>query len=209
MLTTLDFAKLEWDTYSVSPAGTVFDTGLDRAVVTRTGNDVLISIRGTKDAKQWVSNFKIVGVRSATHPRLGVCEQGFLDGAAALWAIIKPTLKPGDVLTIQGHSRGAGMVPIIVGMALLDGFHVAYALMWEAPWCVGHDCRTFLISRGIYGLQMWHGDDPVPTIPAVPWLVSNVWPIKHFGKWRLDPFDCHAMAGIVAELMPPTSSAKP
>lgn len=192
-------ANLELDTYSSSPAGFVINAGIDRVVITSLPDYAVISIMGTVTPAQWISDFKIQGVSSATHLILGECESGFLTGAQALWPAIREAVA-GRKLVVQGHSRGAGMVPIFVGFAILDGFEVLRAIMYEAPWCVGPECKKFLLGAGVPGIQYWHGDDPVPTVPAVSWLVPNVWSIVHFGQWQLDPFACHMMAGVAADL---------
>ena len=198
-MTDADLAALELDTYAISPAGEVITVGMDRAVITRHADCSVVSIMGTNDAAGWMSNFRIQGARPAEHPEIGICESGFLAGAEALWTLLQPRL--GDLpIILQGHSRGAGMVPIIAAFMLRTPHPIARAVMWEAPWCVGHVCKQLLLDAEIDGVQFWFGDDPVPTIPAVPWLVPNVWPIRHFGCWAINPLDCHLMAGIVAEL---------
>lgn len=197
----LVMARLLADTYSILPFGVVVDAGADRAVIADgpAGSQV-ISIRGTTNPAGWVSNFKFVGVREASHPTLGVCESGFLSGALNLWPLLLPHLTLGRRVILQGHSRGAGMVPILAGMMLIDEWAPSDCLMWEAPWCIGWEGKRLLLNAGITGSQLWHGDDPVPTIPAVPWLCPNVWPVLHFGRWRANPFDCHGMDGIIESL---------
>lgn len=205
----LSLAKLELDTYSATPAGLVIDCNADRAVVSYLPGLTVVSIRGTDSPAGWVSDFKAAGVVAASHPQLGICESGFLEGSLNLWPLLEPILGPSPLI-LQGHSRGAGMVPIIAGLLQLSGLPPARVICWEAPWAVGAQCRDFLLNCGIGGVQYWHGDDPVPCIPAVPWLVPNVWPIQHFGSWALDPFTCHSMDGIVQQLQPaPSSGAFP
>jgi hypothetical protein len=199
MLSDLDLAKLELDTYAVTPVGEVIAVNEDRAVITRMPDVTVVSIMGTNDAKGWISDFKIQGVFSRTHRDIGVCESGFLDGAEALWPLLAPLLGTGPII-LQGHSRGAGMVPILAAFALDAAVKIERCICWEGPWCVGPVCRDLLLAASVPGVQWWHGDDPVPCIAAVPWLISNVWPIKHFGSWKLDATACHLMAGIVAEL---------
>lgn len=202
MLTDLELATLELNTYAVTPIGEVYDAGNDRAVVTRMADRTVVSFTGSNSPEDWISNFKVLGVHAADHPTLGICEDGFLRGASGLWTILAPILGDKPVI-VQGHSRGAGMVPIFAAIMVTLGIKPERCVMWEAPWCVGATCKQLLLSAGIDGVQWWHGDDPVPTVPAVPWLVPNVWPIKHFGHWSLRPFDCHFMAGIIATLAAP------
>ena len=201
MLTDLDLAKLELDSYSAVPAGRVVDCGADRAVISYLPGATVVSIRGTDNPAGWISDFKAAGVVSKTHVELGACEAGFLEGALNLFPLLDPLINYGGVV-LQGHSRGAGMVPILAGLMILKGYAPTRVVCWESPWAVGPMCRDFLLDCGwaIQGVQYWHGDDPVPCIPAVPWLVPNVWPIKHIGSWMIDPFDCHMMQGIVEAL---------
>jgi len=194
-----ELSKLELDTYSKNPAGEVYEAGHDRAVITRLDSYTVVSFMGTNDADDWISNFKIRGVRCKDHPTIGTCEGGFLDGALILSTLLLPALGTLPVI-VQGHSRGAGMVPIFASLMHLSGICPVRCIGWEMPWCVGAECRELIRGANIEGIQYWHGDDPVPAVPAVPWLVSNVWPIKHFGHWDLNPFACHFMEGIVKEL---------
>jgi hypothetical protein len=198
--TDLDLAILQSDTYSAIPAGKVIDYGCDRVVITYLPDCTVLSIRGTDNPEGWISNFKAIGVLSSVHPQLGECESGFLSGALDLWSFIEPVLGT-HPLIVQGHSRGAGMIPIIVSMMLLVGLKPAKVVCWESPWAVGPYCRKLLLDADIPGVQWWHGDDPVPCIPAVPWLCHAVWPIIHFGSWSLNPFECHGMSGIITTLM--------
>lgn len=201
-MSELYLANLELDTYSDVPAGRVIDCGADRAVISYLPGLTVVSIRGTDNPQGWLSDFKAAGVVSKAHPQLGECEAGFLEGSLALWPLIEPVLGV-DPIILQGHSRGAGMVPIIAGLMMLAGVVPHQVVCWEAPWAVGKQCRDLLLHWGIEGEQWWHGDDPVPTFPAVPWLVPNVWPIRHFGSWMLDPFACHSMNGIIQTLESP------
>ena len=205
MISDLDLAHLEADTYSTSPTGIIAECGADRAIVCVQDGQTAISIRGTANPAGWISDFKAAGVRAKTHPQLGECEAGFLDGALALWPSLAPYIQRGGVI-IQGHSRGAGMVPILAGLALISGYPPGRVVCWEAPWAVGEQCRKLLLDAQIPGVQYWNGDDPVPCIPCVPWLVPNVWPIKHIGSWMLNPFDCHSMSNIISTLETDTHS---
>ena len=130
-MTDLDLAKLQLNTYTKVPDGEIIDQGIDRAVITRQPGLTVVSIRGTVNPKQWISDFRIRGVRSTEHPQIGVCEEGFLAGAEALFPAINSAVT-GDVI-IQGHSRGAGMVPILAAMLTLDGLPPSRCVMWEAP----------------------------------------------------------------------------
>lgn len=187
------------DAYTASPNGEVYTAGIDRAVIYRYPTYTVLAIPGTQDMRQWVSNFKAIGVHSATHPQLGICEDGFLAGAQALWAVIGDKL--GNLPIIMAtHSRAAGVGPIIAGLALLEGIRFARSVLWEKPWSCGLQLKTMILDAGLDGIEYWHGDDIVPCVPAVPWLVPNVWGIKHFGEWRIDPIDCHFMDGIVLDM---------
>lgn len=202
MLSDLDLAKLALDTYAVTPAGEVVAVNEDRAVITRHPDVTVVSIMGTNDAAGWISDFKIKGAIPREHPDIGVCESGFLDGAEALWPLLVPLLGSRPII-LQGHSRGAGMVPILAAFALKAGVLLDSCVCWESPWSVGPKCRDLILAAHVPGVQWWHGDDPVCCVPSVPWLVPHVWPIKHFGTWKLDAAACHLMAGIVAELAAP------
>lgn len=200
MLSDLDLAKLELDTYAVTPAGEVVAVNEDRSVITRFPGVTVISIMGTNDAAGWISDFKIKGVFSRTHCDVGICESGFLDGAEALWPLLAP-LVGADPIVLQGHSRGAGMVPIIAAFALDAAVKIDRCVMYEAPWCVGPVCRDLLLCASVPGVQYCYGDDPVILCPPVPWLVPHVWPITHIGEWMLNPFDCHSISRTVAWML--------
>lgn len=205
-LTDAQLSLIEADTYAAHPEGEVYAVGCDLVTIRRFYEFDVVSVRGTDNPQGWISDFKIVGCRSARHPDFGQCESGFLEGAIAVWQLIGPRLgdKP---LLMQGHSRGAGMLPILAGLAIAANLRVAYCVGWEMPWAVGWEMRDFLMWRGMQGIQYWYGDDPVPTIPAVPWLVPNVWKYRYIGEWMLDPFDCHSMARISAWMNDPNRPA--
>ena len=188
---------LQADTYAAAPQGQVFDAGPDRAVLRRFPGCIVISVRGTQNQEGWWSDFQILPRTSRTHPVIGVYEAGFLDGVEALFAVLDPVLgtDPPTPLIVQGHSRGAGIAP---GLGVLLG--ASRIVCWEKPWCSGKQLRDMIEQQGIMGQEYWHGDDPVPLVPAVSWLVMNNLPIVHFGHWTADPFDSHGIAGIVADV---------
>jgi hypothetical protein len=154
-------------------------------------------VRGTANPAGWWSDFQIAPKIPRTHPTLGVCEDGFLTGAEALFRVVSPQLgtDPPTPLVVQGHSRGAAIAPIL---AMLLG--AARCVAWEAPWGNGQQLRDMIAASGMTGQQYWHGDDPVPLVPAEPWLVMANFAIRHFGRWTANPFDSHGIAGIVADV---------
>jgi lipase (class 3) len=188
---------LQADSYAAAPQGQVFDAGPDRAVLRRYPGCVVVTIRGTVNQAGWYSDFQITPKVPRTHPTLGVCEDGFLTGAEALYAVVNPALgtDPPTPLIVQGHSRGAGIAPIL---AMMLG--ASRCVAWEKPWCNGPQLRDMIEASGMNGVEYWHGDDPVPLVPAVSWLVMANFPITHFGHWTANPFDSHAIAGIVADV---------
>jgi hypothetical protein len=194
-----DLALLVQDAYTGAPKGEVYTAGIDRAVIYRYPDHTVVAIPGTQDMNQWISNFKIIGVHLAIHPQLGDCEDGFLAGATALWDVIGEKLGNLPIFLVT-HSRAAGMGPIMAGLALMDGIRFARCVLFEKPWCCGRQLKSFITDSQIPGIEYWHGDDPVPLVPAVPWLVPNVWGIKHFGEWQIDAIKCHLMDGIVTDM---------
>jgi Lipase (class 3) len=197
--TDLDLARFVNATYDTAPAGEVYDVGPDRAIITRFSDCTLIAIRGTDNPAGWWSDFRINGGKAKDHPQLGTCEEGFLTGAEALWAVLQPKLGLLPVV-VACHSRGSGMGPIIVGFMLLAGVQIARVVLFEKPWCCGPQLRGMIAAAKIDGLEYWNGDDPVPLVPSVPWLCMNVWAIQHVGKWAIDPIDCHFMVNVVGAL---------
>lgn len=192
-------ALLVADAYTATPTGELYTTGIDRAVIYRYPDYTVLAIPGTQDMKQWISNFKLIGVRSAIHRELGICEDGFLAGAQALWDVVGTKLGALPIY-LATHSRAAGMGPIVAGLALLDGIRFARCVLFEKPWSCGQQLKSLIADSKLDGIEYWHGDDIVPCVPAVSWLVSNVWPIKHFGEWTIDPIDSHFMSGILVDM---------
>ena len=196
----------EQDTYAANPSGQVIDTGPDRTVISHINDTLLISGRGTTNEAGWWSDFHIAPRVAATHPQIGVCEQGFLKGSIAVYGVIKPILLASTHLTvvIQGHSRYAAMAAQIAAMAICDELmHAARGdriVCWEKPWGNGSKMRSIIEESKIAGIEYWHGDDPVPLAPAEPWLVMSNLPIHHFGRWTLNPIDSHLMDGIVTDV---------
>ena len=191
-------AGLQADAYAVAPAGRAVDAGPDRAVLTCLPGLCVATIRGTVNPRGWWSDFQIAPRVARSHPCLGECEAGFLDGAEALYAVLRPLLD-GTPLLIQGHSRGAPIAAMLAGLLICDCRTPVRCVCWEKPWGNGPQLRALLAESGMPGVEYWHGDDPVPLVPAVPWLVMSNFPIRHFGRWTVDPFASHLMAGIVAD----------
>lgn len=191
-------AALCVDSYRAQPAGGVHDAGPDRAVISRLPDCAVVAIRGSANERGWFTDFLILPRVMTTHARLGAGEAGFVDGAAALWDVVRPHLDPAVPLVIAGHSRGAGETPWLAGEAVLDGYSVAKAVCFEAPWTAGAALAAFLAQ--VPGKQYVNGNDPVPLEPEVPWLVPAVWPVVRIGSAMFDPFACHSMALIAAEL---------
>jgi hypothetical protein len=201
-LSNLDLVLIQQDSYSFVPKGEIIDAAEDRATIVRYPDLIVITIRGTANRTGWWSDFQIAPKVAKVHPQLGVCEAGFLAGAESLWPLIKARIEttPQVPIIVQGHSRGAAIVPIMVGLMILDGIVPTYCIAWEKPWSGGKVLRQLIDQHNIVGIEPWHGDDPVPLVPAEAWLVMNFWPIKHFGKWTTNPFDSHGIAGIVTDV---------
>lgn len=197
--TDADLAALAVDSYRLAPVGEVYDAGEDRAVITRRPDCAILTIRGTANPAGWWSDFQIEPSVPVDHPALGVCESGFLRGVEALYPAIGPRL--GDLpLIVNGHSRGAGMVPIVAAFAALNGHVPEYCCCWEAPWAVGLTCGKYLGGLPVPGRCYVNGNDPVPEVPHVSWLIASVWPVTRIGSPMMDPFQCHNIALIAAEM---------
>ncbi|HQU16645.1 MAG TPA: hypothetical protein PLO69_11160 [Gammaproteobacteria bacterium] len=190
------------DTYAAQPKGEVIDAGCDRAVITHLPNATLLSIAGTRDLAGWLSDFQVWKATLRDHPDVGPVEAGFGDGADKLWQRLAGRIDRDKPLLIQGHSRGAAMVPILAAFALIAGIKPYFCFAYEAPWSVGPACRDLLLAHRILGLTWWHGNDPVPLAPAVSWLVPHVWPCVSFGTPRENPIDCHYFEAVAAALAP-------
>lgn len=199
--TDAELLLLQQDSYAAMPQGEVHDIGPDRVVLTRLPGCVVVTVRGTANPAGWWSDFQIAPKVSRACPRLGVCEDGFLTGAEAIYAIIGPLLGtvPAVPIVLQGHSRGAPIAAILAGYMILDGIPPTRVVCWEKPWGNGPVLRDIIHRSGIGGIEYWHGDDPVPLVPAESWLVMSNFQIKHFGHWTVNPFDSHGIAGIVAD----------
>jgi hypothetical protein len=195
-----ELVLLQQASYGSAPAGQIIDSGPDRVVITHQPDYTVVTVRGTVNPAGWWSDFQFGPKMARAHPALGVCEDGFLAGAEALAPAVADRVATGVPLILQGHSRGAGIAPILAGLMLVAGLVPARVVCWEKPWCNGAQLRSILEARGVPGQEYWHGDDPVPLVPAVSWLVMANFQIKHFGKWMLDPFDCHGIDGIVQDV---------
>lgn len=189
------------NSYLLNPTGEVYDAGPDRVVMTRLPGVIVIAVRGTQNAAGWWSDFQIRPRVTRTHPALGDCEDGFLAGAEALYALLKDAVAtdPQVLIVIVGHSRGAEIAPILAGLFTIDGIKITRVVSIEKPWGNGPMCRKVLLDAGVSGVEFWHGDDPVPLAPALPQYVMCNFPITHFGGWTLNPFDSHSIVGIVAD----------
>jgi hypothetical protein len=194
-------AALAVDSYRLAPQGQVIDAAEDRAVITRSVGWVVVTVRGTANYRGWASDFLILPRLPKAHPDLGIGESGMVDGAVALWAALKPLLDPETPIVFVGHSRGAGEVIWLAALATLDRYTVLYTLALEAPWSAGPVLRDFIAARALAGDQTVNGNDPVPHVPMVPWLVPSVWTVQQIGSPMLLPMACHSITLIAAELL--------
>ena len=113
-LSNLDLVLIQQDSYSFVPKGEIIDAAEDRATIVRYPDLIVITIRGTANRTGWWSDFQIAPKVAKVHPQLGVCEAGFLAGAESLWPLIKARIEttPQVPIIVQGHSRGAAIVPL-------------------------------------------------------------------------------------------------
>lgn len=105
----LRYARLCAASYDPAPAGTIYDHGEFRAIVT----DGVCTVRGTvpTDWDDWRADFAIWASTCRTHPALGPIPAGALAVAEIFDAAIPP-----DVATFCGHSLGGQVAMILAAM---------------------------------------------------------------------------------------------
>lgn len=195
------FCRLAADSYAMDPQGEVHDFGADRAVIDRHSTYVTVTFRGSANRANWWSDFQIGPHEMTDHVDYGPCEAGFLTAADFAYSTLKSVLDPAIPIVVNGHSRGAGMIPAFVLMLLDAGYTVIRCVLWESPWTVGTKARARIQAAGVPGRQYRDGNDPVPSVPSLFWLVPWVWPITHIGAPTFDPFDCHLIHKIWTDMI--------
>lgn len=197
-MTDLDLARLAQAAYLPRPPdGIVFDAGEDRAVLTRSREGCVLAVRGTANLAGWWSDFQIGRGTIREHAAWGPCEAGFLAGAEALLGVLAGRVSADVPLWLVGHSRGAGMLPILALSLFAVGIHPARCVALESPWSVGPVAKAAIEAAGIGGVTYWHGNDPVPDVPAESWLTPWVWPVRRVGRPKLLAIECHYLAGVI------------
>lgn len=169
------------------------------AVVTVRNGLTLVGFRGTvpTDWRDWFRDIDAVPTPVMDHPRLGLCHQGFVTGAAAILPLLLPLLIGPYVL--YGHSLG-GALAIGTAAILTDSGNRPAALVTFGAPRVGIGGRLAEILADVPGRLYRHGDDPVPEVP--------IWPFRHhraltqIGLPALDAIEDHMIAGYAAALTP-------
>jgi hypothetical protein len=120
-----------------------------------------VAIRGTVNLRNTAFDLQFLKARSE---KLGIyLHSGFEKSAAAIYADLRPRLKPGYSIRIAGHSLG-GAVAIILGMLLsTDGYTVEKVLASAPPKVT--DAEGWARFPRLRVLRVAGPFDPVPFLP--------------------------------------------
>lgn len=196
-MSDLELARLCLDAYSAIPTYDVH--GLEvRATAgpAAWGDADVLAFRGTDSVIDWIRD---AAWRPFRDRDLGWCHGGFLLGSAAVDARIEYGARP---LVLAGHSLG-GAVALALGARLAArGRPPALLVTFGAP-RVGMGKYAALLA-GVPVRQYRRGNDPVTQFPfAIPPLLRFQHarePLILIGEPSDRPFDCHRMAGYLADL---------
>ena len=144
----------------------------------KTINDTItFTPEGTYNFEGWVEDFEFL---PRSHPVWGNVHGDFYDDALAIYHVIKPmaltAVTAGCDVSLQGHSRGGGLVDALASMFALDGIKVTVS-MFEAPrfgWSQYAEWANRQKANGIINVltSTTNGPDPVVLLPPFPWVAT-------------------------------------
>jgi Lipase (class 3) len=208
MISDLDCVQACTDTYTLPPTLPVPATGAD-CRITIIDDDgagaIIVAFRGSVTAEDWARDFICAPVEDRTHPQLGPCHAGFLDGAegildAVAQQIATPSISAPVIVT--GHSLGGALALGVGALLACAGRKPAGIVTFGAP---RFGMAQFAAQiAGVPIRQYRRGNDPVPLVPfdVPPFLqfVDARDPLIAVGVAQKDAFACHSIAGYAADV---------
>jgi hypothetical protein len=201
MISDLACAQRCAATYTDAPTLPIPETGTDCCVTTEPDGSVVVAFRGSVTAEDWARDFICAPVEDRAHPQLGHCHAGFLDGAESILAEVQSAIG-GKSTIITGHSLGGALALGVGALLACAGTPPLAIVTFGAP---RFGMAMFVKAiAALYVRQYRRGNDPVPTVPFdVPPLLQFLDardPLIAIGVAQSDPFNCHSIAGYVADV---------
>lgn len=205
--------------------GTTVAIGDDLAAnVTRKDGETIVAFRGTANPKGWLRDLDAL---PKSHPALGYCHHGFLNGAIKLLQAVDLSSDKGSI-TLTGHSLGGALAIIFGALRIIGNQRVDRLATFGAP-RAGYATLVGIWAplRNAGLVHQWrNGNDPVTEVPplavepiaglvlaqAAYEAIMLMFPYRHVGDLirigtpdRLAPWNCHFIrhyATAVADLRP-------
>ena len=163
--------------YTAPPTAILSNDG-DTACTIGTNQDgVVLAIRGTIDSvKDWLRDFLVVPKRASKIP--GHVHSGFIDDLMSIIAPVQAALcdpaspyyiTPGRKLYITGHSKGAGMAPIVAAYLAENFGIIAAGVYMFAPPLSGNATFAAYYDKRFTNTMIYANNSDLATIvPPTP-----------------------------------------
>jgi hypothetical protein len=170
-------------------------------ITTESDSSVVIAFRGSVTAEDWARDFICAPVVDRAHPQLGHCHAGFLDGAESILDEVNVAIGNKAVI-VSGHSLGGALALGVGALLVCAGKPPAAIVTFGAP---RFGMAMFVKALAAVPVRQYRrGNDPVPGVPFdVPPLLQFLDardPLIAIGVAQRDPFNCHSIAGYVADI---------
>ena len=138
-----------------------------RVLVRRIGKRLRISIRGTANARNVITDLSARRVLDSTTGHR--FHEGFLTYANAVWQIVQEVIEPDDVVGFDGHSLGGSVAAILSVKLLATRPEIAQSptVTFGAP-MVGDKHAAEAVAKASNLLRVVNDNDIVPLLPISP-----------------------------------------
>lgn len=181
------------------PTLTVPMTGVDCRVMPASDGGAIVAFRGSITIEDWVRDFMVLPVIGA-YPMLGRCHAGFLDAAQSILTEVAAAVKH-RAIYLTGHSLGGAIAQGVGALLACGSITPAAIVTFGSP---RFGMEQFAHWLAPFAVRLYRrGNDVVPLVPFdVPpdFAFVDARPLIAIGQPQRNPFDCHAIAGYVADV---------
>ena len=147
----------------------------------------VIAIPGTKrEIGEWLRDFDAWPIWDR---RLGVCHQGFRDGAWELWRHAPLSRMSFGGGIIVGHSLGGALAILLGAIMTVERTPPRAIVTFGAPRCGSWKLRRLISPIAVRSYH--NGDDPVPDVPWLPGVYVHPRRQIEIGTPAPDPISDH------------------
>jgi len=192
MLTDLDLCRITEYSYNHY----TWTAGELSALFTVEQNTKIIAIPGTKrEIGEWLRDIDAWPIFDV---ELGICHQGFCDGAFDLLYHMPLTYSEFSNVVITGHSLGGALAILLAALLSNLCCPPAAVVTFGAPRCASWRVRRLL--RHIPLKLYCNGDDPVPEVPWLPGIYVHPRKLIHIGEPSLNIIEDHFITSYIQSL---------